>query len=210
MKKFMFLLTLLLLTIGGQLNAQFSIGIRAGLSTRPLASETLDFSDGAEAFRLALEEASYGLHGGIVLRLPLGQRWLLQPEAIFNSSRADYRLNDFARADTFVFKERYQNLDIPLLLTYKMGPLRVLGGPVGNLFLSSSNDLESFDRFKQNFDTFTLGWQAGFGLDIFSLTLDARYEGNFSKFGDHFEIAGQQLAFNQRPARWSFSVGYRF
>lgn len=208
MKKLLFLL--LCLTAGWQLDAQFSIGFRAGLSTRPLEAESLDFSSGAEEFRLALQEASYGLHGGLIVRLPLGNRWLLQPEAIFNSNRADYRLNDFARADTFVFKERYQSLDIPLMLTYKFGPLRLLGGPVGNLFINSSNDLESFDKFKENFDSFTMGWQAGFGLDIFSLSLDARYEGNFSKFGDHFEIAGQQLAFNQRPARWAFSVGYRF
>ena len=207
-----FLFTPLFLCLGLSLaTAQITIGLRAGVSTSSLNNETVSIGqDGIDDVALALEDARYGLHAGLLLRLPLGRRWLLQPEAIFNSNRADYTLEDFEQNQTFAFEESYQYIDIPVLVTYRLGPLRLLGGPVGNIFLNSTNDLEDFDALEEEFDNLTIGWAAGVGLDLGALLLDVRREGNFNQFGDHFRVGGRAFEFDQNPARWSFSIGYRF
>ena len=207
-----FIFTTLLLCLGTYLaTAQLTIGLRAGLSTSSLNDETVRLGqDGIDDVALALEDARYGIHAGLIVRLPLGRRWMLQPEAIFNSNRAEFSLEDLADNQTFLFEESYQYIDIPVLVTYRLGPLRLLGGPVGNIFLNSTNDLRDFDELEEEFDNLTIGWQAGVGLDIGRLLFDVRREGNFNQFGEHFRIAGRELEFDQSPARWSFSLGYRF
>ena len=65
-------------------------------------------------------------------------------------------------------------------------------------------------RPTQKFDQATFGWLASLGLDVWNLMLDIRYEGNFSKFGDHFTYNGQQYSFDNSRARILVSVGISF
>ena len=191
--------------------SQLRWGLRLGLSTSQLEAEDFNIpQNGIDRFKLALEDAQYGIHGGLVLQLELGNV-LIQPEALFNSNSADFTLQDLQTPGDLVDKEeKYQYLDIPVMLGYRLGFLRLHAGPVGHIFLSSTSNITDVEGFKEDFNKLTLGWQGGLGLDIGPIAVDLRYEGNFNKFGDHITFSGQEYAFSQNPARFLLAVSYMF
>ncbi|MBK8702989.1 MAG: PorT family protein [Saprospiraceae bacterium] len=192
--------------------AQLRVGLKIGLSTTDIQGEDLSILEpgGAQRFRLALEEAKYGIHGGVVIRWQIN-KFVLQPEVNFNSSSAEYQFDDLQNpSNSGIRTEKYQNLDIPLLLGVKFGPLRLQAGPVGHVFISSVSDLADVDGFKDRYESLTFGWQGGLGLDLWKFMLDLRYEGNFTKYGDHISFFGNDYNFDDRPARFLFSLGYLF
>ena len=192
------------------LQAQVKFGIRGGLSTTQLNEEKISLSNGSfETLGLAIKDADYGVHLGVFLQGKIGA-FVIQPEVLFNSSSVNFRVDGSGQSFDQVFKEKYQFIDIPVLLGAKFGPLRLNAGPVGHIFVNSSSDLLQFDQYKQHFETLTLGWQGGIGLDIWSLLIDLRYEGNFNKFGDHIQFGGNQYQFSQTPGRFIASVGIAF
>ncbi len=203
------LFTILALTA----QSQVRFGLKLGASTTDLNVGELQLlgPNGNENLGIALEEARYGIHGGIMVQIRLGT-FLIQPEVLFNSNSVDFEVTDLDNPGTIteVFTEKYQYLDIPLLLGTKFGPLRLMAGPEGHIFINSASDLLDFDNYDQNFDSLTFGWLAGVGLDIFNIAIDLRYEGNFSNFGDHITFNGQEYEFDDSPSRWLLSVGLFF
>lgn len=190
-----------------QADAQIRFGLRTGLSSSNLDRETIS----ANGVSVAIKDASYGYHIGLFGRAKLNKNWYLQPEATFNSNSVDFEVTDFS--DGFVntiLTEKYQQLDLPLMLGYKLGPLRVEGGPTGHLHIASKSELEQIGSYDRRFSNFNVGYQAGVGLDIWKLLVDLRYEGNFNQFGDHMSIGGEQIKFSQTPARWLLTVGFSF
>lgn len=211
MKKLTVILFLCCATV--MAHAQFKFGIKAGVSTTSIEAGDLNLLDenGVDRLELALKDAKYGVHAGIVLRGEIG-KLIIQPEIIFNSNRVDYEVRDLndPTAPPQLKNEKYQYLDIPFLFGTKLGPLRLMAGPEGHVFINSSSELLDFDNYDQKFDEFTFGFLAGIGLDIWNLMLDFRYEGNFSKFGDHIVFAGDEYAFDNSPSRLLFSIGLTF
>ncbi|MCC6727094.1 MAG: PorT family protein [Saprospiraceae bacterium] len=188
-------------------NAQIRYGFRAGLSSSQLNSETIQ----QNGVSVAIKDANYGYHFGVFGRVKLGEHMYLQPEAAFNSSSVDFQVTDIG--DGFmdeVLTEKYRNLDLPLMVGYKLGPLRLEAGPTGHVYVASKSELEEIGSYDRRFNDFNLGFQSGLGLDIWKITLDLRYEGNFQKFGEHMTIGGEQINFSQRPARWLMTVGFSF
>lgn len=208
MKKLLITSILTLTTI--TLFAQFKFGIRGGLSTSTEITDNLRiFGDnGQEELSLAVEEARYGIHGGIFFQFEI-RNFLIQPEILFNSNSVDFQIDDFRAGGIVdaVRREKYQNLDIPILFGYKAGPVRFHLGPTGHVHINSSSELLDVDGYEQKFEQFTFGYIAGLGLDFWSLMLDFRYEGNFNDFGNHITIDGQQFTFDQSEARFLLSLG---
>lgn len=201
------LITASLLVFASFAQAQVRFGFKGGLSTSQLDQETVT----ANGVSVALKDANYGFHFGVFGRAKLTDHWYLQPEVIFNSMSVDFRVDDFSEGMTnSILTEKYRNLDIPLMLGWKLGPIRLEGGPTGHVYLASNSELDQIDGYQHRFNNFNLGYQAGAGLDLWKLTLDLRYEGNFSKFGEGMSIGGQELEFSQAPARWVASVGFSF
>jgi hypothetical protein len=192
--------------------AQIQFGFKGGLSTTDVNVDELEVLQmgGGDRLRLALEEARYGVHAGVMLRIPLGKTLLLQPEVVFNSNTVEFMVDDLSQQGSagMLLEEKYQYLDIPFLLGAKLGPLRLMAGPEGRVFIDSASDLFEFENYDQTFEDLTVSFLAGAGLDLWNLTLDVRYEGNFDNFGDHINFAGQQYEFNQSESRWIFSVGF--
>lgn len=204
------ILFVLCLVAGLSLRAQVNLGLRLGVSTTSLNEEDLPNINDLE---VALTDASYGVHGGLVLQINLGN-FIIQPEVLFNSSQVDYTVSDVGNnIVNELFKEKYQNLDLPILLGYNLGGfLRLHAGPVGHLLLSSTSELinNNLAGYKEQFDELTWGWQAGFGIDIGKLMIDMRYEGNFTNYGEHFRFFGEERKFSQSPTRFLVSLGYLF
>lgn len=205
MKKSIFFFLLALTPIFVQ--AQFKIGLRAGMSTTDLSKEKVQ-TNGLE---LAINEANYGYHLGFFMRGHLGERLYVQPEFLFNSNSVDFQLEGFMNSvGDRILTEKYQNLDIPFMLGLKFGPLRLEGGPVGHVHIRSKTELDELDGYEQRFEDFQLGYQVGGGFDIWRFLIDVRYEGNFNDFGEHMRIAGEEVKFSQNPSRIVFTLGYSF
>jgi hypothetical protein len=191
--------------------AQVQLGFAVGMSTTAVDPSDLIITDqfGADALVLKLESANYGVHGGLVLRIPI-KKFFLQPQVFFHSNSADFRVTDLNGGPDRLLRESYQNLNIPFLLGYKLGPLRLQAGPVGHVFLHCNSQLDQIEGYEKIFEPLTYGWQAGLGLDIWKLFIDLNYEGNLSNFGDHIHVFGAKFAFDERPNRFVASVGFFF
>lgn len=206
-KSILWAFALLLLPILG--HAQFKAGIRAGISTPNLDKESIS----QQGLNLAIKEAKYGYHLGLFARASLGKTFYLQPEVLFNSNTVDFEIGEIGSGFmNNVLNEKYQNLDIPMMLGLKLGPLRIEGGPVGHVFIQSKSELEGeVAGYKQRFKDFTMGYQGGLGFDIGKrLLVDVRYEGNFNDFGEHMTIAGERINFSQNPSRIVMTAGFAF
>lgn len=191
---------------------QLKVGFRAGLSTTSLSPEelTLFSQEGREELLLKVEDANFGILGGLVFKIELGGLFL-QPELIFSSTTVDFDITQLTSDPiSSVARESYQNLDIPIMLGYQASIFRFMGGLEGHFFVNSSSDLVDFENYSTNFSTFTVGWQLGFGVDISKLMIDLRYQGNFSNFGSHIVFAGQEFQFDESPSRLMLTAGLFF
>lgn len=193
--------------------SQLSFGIKAGLATTQVDVTDLNISDPGFGSDLIfqLENANYGLHGGIFLQARIGS-FLVQPEVTFNSNSADFRVTEIENgvATENILREKYQHLDIPVMMGFQLGPVRLMGGPVGHIFLQTDSKLTAIEGYEPKFDKLTYGWQAGVGIDIWKIMFDFRYEGNFDKYGSHFSVGGEQYSFDKTPARIIASIGFKF
>jgi len=192
-------------------SGQFELGMRAGISSYDLAKDGILVNNGNQQISWNITNAGYGIHGGIYTRITvLGV--FLEPAVIFNTNTVDYDIRQIGSTGIFqtIGSERYNYIDLPLMLGIKISKLRLQGGPVGHFFINSSSDLVNFSGYSQKFRDATYGWQAGAGLDIWKLRLDLMYEGNFSKFGNHIQIGGNPYQFATSPSRLLLSLGYRF
>lgn len=206
-----FSLLLGLLFLSTTASAQVEFGLKAGLATESLQGERFDFSqEGRENLGLALSEGNYGFQFGALLRVPLSDRFDLQTELTLNSTSAEFRFDDPDQQATQVLRERYNDVNVPLLASWKLAFLRLNAGPVGHFFVSSTSDLMDADGRERTFDSFNLGYTLGAAIDISKITIDIRYDGNFSRYGEDFAIAGETFRVDQAAKRWVGSVAYRF
>jgi len=193
-------------------SAQVRVGVKLGLSSTNLDTEGLRLLDqgAAERFELALDNSDLGVYGGFFINAQIGA-FIIQPEFNYNSNSSDFELKDLSLSGfSEIRSEKYQYLDIPVLVGCKFGPLRLMAGPEGHVFLNSTSGLLDVDGYRQDFKGLTLGWQGGVGLDLWNLVVDIRYQGNFNNFGDHITFLGQQYEFNDSPSRVLFSLGWLF
>ena len=213
MTRFHHTLLVTLLPLAGLL-AQIDFGLKAGLTTQSLQEERFDLSrEGRDNLRFALEEADYGFQFGAFLRIPLSDRFDLVPEVTFNSNSYTYRLTEENTDGSVVsraFDETYQDLNVPLLASWKLAFLRLQAGPVGHFTVNTASDLMDAEGRERVFDTFNLGYAIGGAIDIGPVVLDVRYDGNFAKYGEEFDVAGQTLEVDQAPRRWVATVGWKF
>jgi hypothetical protein len=193
-------------------NAQsFKWGIRAGISTPDVKPGDLNPIQTTN-LRIKVEDANYGFHGGLWARGRFGD-FMIQPEVVFNSNSVTYKTSNVLNnklLDSVITNESFRNLDIPLMLGYKLGGIRFMAGPVGHLHIGNSSEITNFSGYSAKFSALKWGYQAGIGLDLGGLGLDLRYEGNFDKFGDYINIGGKQFDFATNPNRLIVSVAIGF
>jgi Outer membrane protein beta-barrel domain len=190
----------------------FKWGARFGLSTPDVKPGDLNPIQTTN-LKIKVEDANYGFHGGLWARVRF-QKFMIQPEIVFNSNSVSYKTSSNPLngkfLDSLVTNESFKNIDIPLMLGYKLGGIRFMAGPVGHLNIGNTSSLSKFSDISAKFSSIKWGYQAGIGLDIGGLGLDLRYEGNFDKFGDYINIGGKQYDFALNPNRLivSFAIGF--
>jgi hypothetical protein len=170
MKK-IFTLFAILFFIGTVSEAQiFTIGPKLGIS-----NTTLSLKDNIAAYESG--EAKYSYHGGVFARIKI-TGFYIQPEIYFNSVNGEYTdATDPNDVKTLEFNQN--KIDMPILIGWKMGPLRINAGPVASFNLDNeipNNSNTAVSEYKNS----VFAYQAGIGVDISKLIIDLRYEGNLS------------------------------
>ncbi len=183
-------------------NAQFfSIGLKGGVNSQVSKPSDI-FVPGDTSFNFGVKDFKFGTQFGAYIRI--GGKIFIQPELLFNSNRTDYKIKENSLGE-IVKNERYNYLDMPILLGLKAGPFRFVGGPVGHYFINSRSELTDINGYSAKFKQMTWGWQAGLTIGTGRISADLRYEGNFNKQGDHINFFGQPYHFSNTPSR--FIVG---
>ena len=202
----------LILFLSTNAKSQFEMGMVAGLNSSDYAAEGISIiKQNSDEFNLFVQEANYGVHFGLYTRLSL-LGIFIEPSFIFNSNSVTYRIEDFDEGGVInTFKnERFNNLDIPVMVGFKLLLLNVYAGPVAHLHINSSSEVFDINGYEQRFKEASYGWQAGVGLDLWKLRFQLKYEGNLTKFGDHITFDDTQYAFDDSASRVLATIGVKF
>ena len=159
-------------------------------------------------------KSTTGIVGGIFLRF--GKKIFIQPELLVSAKGGSF---DLIRAGlaTQQIDVRLTTLDIPVLVGFKLGPLRLNAGPMASLTVSRSQSLKdalnqySTQSIGETVKQAVFGYQAGIGITLLGLQLDGRYEGNLSDLAQvGITVPGNDARFSTKTTLWQLTVGYGF
>lgn len=214
MKKLLAILVVVLITVPAM--SQLKFGIKGGVSTTSLTMNDIKtVTSGSSTYTVeAISTAKYGFHGGAFVRLTIFGVYI-QPELLFSTRTNEYTVKDKNNplpSGTYVAKQNFNKLDIPVLVGLKLGPLRLNAGPVGSLLINSPKAIITNPDYKNNYNRMTIGYQAGVGFDLLNiLTFDLRYEGNLKKYQNQIQNkVGTKYNLDDRPNAFLLSVGLMF
>lgn len=212
MKKLLIILFAVL--IAAPAFSQLNFGIKAGVSTTSLTmADAKSITSGGSTYIVdKLKGAKYGLHAGVFMRLSIS-KFYIQPEVLFATRSNEYTISKVnSTVDSINVTQSINRLDIPVMVGFKFGPLRLNAGPVGSLNIGSPKELIANPDLKAMYSKMTFGYQAGIGLDILKkLTVDLRYEGSLAKYQNQIQNAtGTTFNLDDRPNSFLLSVGLKF
>jgi Outer membrane protein beta-barrel domain len=214
MKKLIVIVLVVLVSIPAF--TQIKFGLKAGVSTTSFTMPTVKtITSGTTSFTVdGLTAARYGFHGGVFVRLTLLGVYV-QPELLFSTRSNEYTVTNITNQNapvSYVAKQNFNKLDIPVMLGLKLGPIRLNAGPVGSLLINSPKAIITNPDYKNNYNKMTIGYQAGLGFDLLNiLTFDVRYEGNLKKYQNQIQnLTGTKVNLDDRPNAFLFSVGLMF
>lgn len=221
-KLFILTLTLFSFTFA---NAQLlRFGVKGGVSsTNVKIDETslqgLTTTDGLKQFAVEQGNSKLGLHFGVFGRIQLAGLFI-QPEILFTQSKGEVVLsyiNSTDEAIQTVEDQKFNKIDIPVMVGWKFGPARIGLGPVASIMLSENDGLKkelaslTSQSAESNFKNAVFGYQLVAGIDIFKkITFDFKYEGNLSKLGEGITLGDSDFKFDQRNPQFIFSLGIFF
>ncbi|MEE4198321.1 MAG: porin family protein [Bacteroidales bacterium] len=198
--------------------AQIKFGIKAGLTSTSIKTDEVytDLNNAdVQSLKVKGQNANVGFQGGIFSRITI-VNFYVQPELLFTSTSGEVEVTTlFAddQTESVIRDQEFRQIDFPIMLGYKFGPLRLQAGPVGTIMLDSDPALSMVQTLevKEEFNGATWGYQVGVGLDILKkVTIDVKYEGNLSKLGDGIKIAGETRNFDSRNSQLIATVGIFF
>ena len=184
--------------------AQIRVGVRAGVYSTRIKAD--DFKSGSTLIRFR-DKSKMGYHLGIVSQWEI-RNVFLQPELIFCSIRNDIYIDGPGGEE--LTELDINRVDLPVMVGYKMGALKLQAGPVASVLINDKSELTDLTGYDLLLRRATIGFQAGFGFDISKLSFDFKYEGNLSKLGDGIEVGGNEYQFDARANQLIFSIGLFF
>jgi hypothetical protein len=183
----------------------FKLGPKAGISSAWVNARE-------SAVNVINQDATLGFHAGAFGRISLFG-FYAQPELLFTSAggEIEYQGNAGATANQII-NYTYNRLDMPLMFGYQFaGILRVQAGPVATLLLGAREEEGGTVRqMRENYNQSTIGFRAGFGIDIWRFVIDLVYEGSLGRVTDQINIGGTQFQTDLRQNQVILSLGYSF
>jgi hypothetical protein len=126
----------------------------------------------------------------------------VQPEVMFHNTNKNIDIDDRN------YEISYSRLNVPILIGQRFfKTVRYSIGPVGTLNLGGSSDASDIDNI--SFSSFNIGMQAGLGLDIWKLRIDAKYQIAFSEVTDEVSIRGESFTPSSYGNFFLLEVGYK-
>ncbi len=201
-------------------NAQFfTIGPKLGVASSEIElSEQIsnpDFATAVDAINSGAR--SLGYHAGLFARVTVAG-FYVQPELLFTSTSGTLDITQAGMED--VLNLTYNRVDVPVMLGKTFVKVfRVNFGPSFQIPLSSDVDYSNLSQinldqanqegisntFDNAYNSATIGWQAGVGLDLWKLTVDLKYEGGFGAIADNIG----SFPTDQRANQWILSAGIK-
>jgi len=202
MKKTFLVVAFALIGSAAMAQSGSGFGVKAGLSYNKNGDLISSVGDGGQDI---VEGASgkAGYHFGFWGKLDFPKIYL-RPELVYSKTKSSYDIDGDSQ-DYDVSK-----LDMPVLLGYKLiGPLHIFAGPAFQYTLK--NDLEGLTVEDVEND-FTVGLNAGVGVNLGRLGLDVRYERGFSE--NEAEIIGDNITdvsgrVDSRPSQIIFALSLK-
>lgn len=194
MKKLFYTLALFIAlgttSILAQTSSPFHLGVKAGANFTNISTSLKDYST----------KTATGFSGGIVSRLDL-QNFYLQAEFMYTTKNTEFKsVNDVTD------KANWQNVEVPLVLGYKLVnqpyfQLRAFGGGLYSNTINNDFSKESIKGFFNDFDKSNIGYRVGLGVDVYKFTVDASYDGGLSDMSNSYK---------SKPSSITVTVGYFF
>ena len=181
------------------------IGVRLGAGTSSVndVEPLLRFDpDTGDSLTVVSPDNRFGYNGGLWLRFPLAP-FYFQPELLLSAHKVKYYYDELP-ATPFLETTKLQ-IELPLAIGVKIGPLKGQAGVVPTIFLGKGPD--------EAFETMTMNWQLGAGVDLFrKFTIDGRIEGPLGKYRDFITHADGEdhswLVYKSK--KLVFGLGYIF
>ncbi|MDF2157575.1 porin family protein [Algoriphagus sp. CAU 1675] len=195
MKKALLLFALLAVSFAGY-SQKFGIGPKVGISQTKLDFKNDDFSAG---------DTQSGYHIGLFARIE-GTGFFVQPEFLFTQTSGTFSYNGPIMDGNSDFEASFNRLDIPVMMGMKFFKiLRLQAGPIASVNINSKLEDVVGEVSDVDYNKATLGYQAGIGLDIGNMIIDAKYEGSLQNVTDRIRT----FETDQRINQWILSVGFR-
>jgi len=204
-------LIVVLLGFTGVVNAQLvTFGLKAGVNTTTDVFKNVSLTnDEGKGYDIINNKAKVGFLAGAYARVSI-LGFFVQPELYYAQSSTEITLQEIGTTTVSKEVNKLNTLNIPILFGTKFGPLRVNAGPVATIILSNTNIVDNVSGLDQDMDKANWGLQAGVGLDISKISLDARYETSISKLGSAYNTAsGSKVNFGSRPQQFIFTLGLK-
>lgn len=159
-------------------------------SKASLIDDSQNFSGGS---------AKLGYQFGVFLRVKFfGLHF--QPELLYSNTKGGVIIE--VPEGLIEVEHSYKKIDLPLILTYSMGPVRLQAGPSLSILTKADN---GFVDTKAVYNSVTVKYQAGVGVDIKKFLIDVKFEGNLSSFLND----PNDVFIDQRQGHIIFALGYK-
>lgn len=202
MKKTLLVAVLALMGTAAFAQSGTGYGIKAGISYNKNGDLIGTVGDTAQDI-VEGAEGKTGFHFGFWGKLDFPKIYL-RPELVYSRTKSTYSVDGNSN-DYDVSK-----LDAPVLLGYKLvGPLHIFAGPAFQYTLS--NDLGDLEVEDVKND-FTVGLNAGVGVNLGKVGVDVRYERGFSE--NEAEFIGNNITdvsgrVDSRPSQVIFALSLK-
>jgi hypothetical protein len=202
-KTALFLLMLFAIQVS---QAQVSFGLRGGLNFSRLPSESVSFNsiENVQSEIKTISDSYTGFHVGLMGEVSLLGIFIM-PELLFVNS-GNYLVVEQGDTRTDVI-QKFSQIDIPVMVGTKIGPLRAGIGPVATIMINSDSNMSDDFAFKERFNSATYGFQLGAGVTLGNIALDLKYQFGLSSLGDGIQLGDNTYEFDTRPRQLVFSVG---
>lgn len=200
MRRILFSIVFILFASTGFSQLVFDLGIKAGFNTSNMSVESIVDID---------SDAITKMHFGAFGRMGFG-RMYIQPELYFSQKGGELSSNLIKESGDF----DYKNIDIPLLLGYKIIKgkvldLHIMAGPLFSFLVDEPNYPHELDPYldEEFFNRNLYGVQYGLGIDVLFLAIDARVE-HGSKIYDSTGNA-EAIPISGNATTFMFTVGFK-
>lgn len=180
----------------------FRLGIKGGVNLSAVKVASIN----------ANLENKTGYQFGAYARI--GRTIFIQIENYFTAKEINVDVLNTITTNQGVVGFSQKSLDVPVLLGIKLGPIRVMAGPVASYAISAETSPDAAVKSyftgtsKEIIDRSSFGYQAGIGFDILNLSLDLRYEGSTSELKNTVAIPNG-FSYSQKPSYFQATLGFR-